>query len=111
MILGVADGAVLIWSLLNWIGIVLEMVGSSIKKHGQYKVLKGDCDCASATWHHHQYRINAVGYLWISDVAERRLSAMFATPHLLMSWLSQFYFLTGVEVWLYGCIWSIQLIV
>ena len=42
IILGVADGAVLIWSLLNWIGIVLEMVGSSIKKHGQYKVLKGD---------------------------------------------------------------------
>ena len=42
IILGVADGSVLIWSLLNWIGIVLEMVGSSIKKHGQYEVLKGD---------------------------------------------------------------------
>ena len=47
MILGVADGAVLIWSLLNWIGIVLEMVGSSIKKHGQYKILKGKCNLAS----------------------------------------------------------------
>ena len=47
----------------------------------------------------------------MSDVAERRLTGMLATPHLLMSWLSQFYFLTGVEVWQYGCIWSIQLIV
>ena len=47
IILGVADGAVLIWSLLNWIGIVLEMVGSSIKKHGQYKILKGKCNLAS----------------------------------------------------------------
>ena len=41
-----------------------------------------------------------LGYLMISDGAERRLLAMLATPHLLMSWLSQFYFLTGVEVWL-----------
>ena len=55
--------------------------------------------------------IITAGYLRISDVAERRLLAMFATPHLLMSWLSQFYFLTGVEVWQYGSIRSIQLIV
>ena len=47
---GVANGGVLVWSLLNWVGIVLEMVGNSIKKHGQYKVLKGDlgfCSLAS----------------------------------------------------------------
>ena len=54
-ILGVANGGVLVWSLLNWVGIVLEMVGNSIKKHSQYKVLKGYLGfCNLASYHQTQ---------------------------------------------------------
>ena len=37
----------------------------------------------------------------MSDVAERRLTGMLATPHLLMSCFSQYYFLRGVKVCLH----------
>ena len=104
-ILGVANGGVLVWSLLNWVGIVLEMVENSIKKHGQYKVLKGYlgfCNLAS----YHQTKVQLLHQvtwgcpMWLSG------DSLGCWP-LLIFWCLASVSITSSEVLRYVCIWSV----
>ena len=67
---------VLIWSLLNFLGITLEGVARAVSTQPAYRRLEDR----------------------MSDQAARRLHALLASPVLVMSSLSNFYFFAGTKV-------------
>ena len=67
---------VLIWSLLNFLGITLEGVARAVSTQPAYRRLEDR----------------------MSDQAARRLHAILASPVLIMSCLSNFYFFAGTQV-------------
>ena len=67
---------VLIWVGLNWLGIMLESFSFSLNKHKYYQSIR---DCIGAR-------------------SERRLCAFLSTFLLIMSCISCYYFLRGIEV-------------
>ena len=67
---------VLIWSLLNFLGITLEGVAKAVSTQPAYRQLEDR----------------------MSEQAARRLHALLASPVLLMSCLSNFYFFAGTQV-------------
>lgn len=66
----------LIWVGLNWLGIMLESFSFSLNKHKYYQSIR---DCIGAR-------------------SERRLCAFLSTFLLIMSCISCYYFLRGIEV-------------
>ena len=68
---------VLIWSLLNFLGISLEGVARVVASQPGYRRLEDG----------------------MSPQMARRLHALLATPLLVMSSLSNFYFFAGTQVW------------
>ena len=71
---------VLTWSLLNFLGITLEGVARAVSTMPAYRRLEDK----------------------MSEQAARRLHALLASPVLLMSCLSNFYFFAGTQVSLAG---------
>ena len=67
---------VLIWSLLNFLGITLEGVARAVSTQPAYRRLEDR----------------------MSEQAARRLHALLASPVLVMSCLSNFYFFAGTQV-------------
>ena len=67
---------VLIWSLLNFLGITLEGVARAVSTQPAYRRLEDR----------------------MSEQAARRLHALLASPVLIMSSLSNFYFFAGTQV-------------
>ena len=67
---------VLIWSLLNFLGITLEGVARAVSTQPAYRRLEDR----------------------MSEQTARRLHAFLASPVLVMSSLSNFYFLAGTQV-------------
>ena len=67
---------VLIWSLLNFLGITLEGVARAVSTQPAYRRLEDR----------------------MSEQAARRLHALLASPVLVMSSLSNFYFFAGTQV-------------
>ena len=67
---------VLIWSLLNFLGITLEGVARAVSTQPAYRRLEDR----------------------MSEQAARRLHALLASPVLIMSCLSNFYFFAGTQV-------------
>ena len=67
---------VLIWSLLNFLGITLEGVARAVSTLPAYRRLEDK----------------------MSEQAARRLHALLASPVLVMSSLSNFYFFAGTQV-------------
>jgi len=67
---------VLIWSLLNFLGITLEGLARAVSVHPSYRTLEDK----------------------ISQQMARRLHALLAAPLLVMSSLSNFYFFAGTQV-------------
>ena len=65
-----------IWSLLNFLGITLEGVAKAVSTQPAYRQLEDK----------------------MSEQAARRLHALLASPVLLMSCLSNFYFFAGTQV-------------
>ena len=67
---------VLIWSLLNFLGITVEAVARALAANPQYRRLEDK----------------------LSGQMMRRLHALLSAPLLIMSCLSQFYFFAGTRV-------------
>ncbi|XP_011880609.1 PREDICTED: protein-cysteine N-palmitoyltransferase Rasp isoform X2 [Vollenhovia emeryi] len=68
---------ILIWTLLNFIGIVIENIGVSIGKSTQYLKIQN---------------------MYLSSKNTRRLHCVLASPLLALSAVSNFYFLGGQEI-------------
>ena len=67
---------ILIWSILNFMGITLEGMARSIGTHPTYRSLEDN----------------------LSGTMVRRLHALLASPLMIMSSLSNFYFFAGIQV-------------
>ncbi|XP_014478468.1 PREDICTED: protein-cysteine N-palmitoyltransferase Rasp [Dinoponera quadriceps] len=68
---------IFIWSLLNFLGIIIESIGVSIGKSTKYRKLQN---------------------MYLSSVNTRRFHCMLASPLLAMSAISNFYFFGGQEI-------------
>lgn len=68
---------IFIWTLLNFIGIVIEDIGVSISKSKQYYKMQNT---------------------YLSSKNTKRLHCILASPLLAMSAISNFYFLGGQEI-------------
>lgn len=68
---------IFIWTLLNFIGVVIESVGVSIGKSTQYRKIQN---------------------IYLSAMNTRRFHCILASPLLAMSTISNFYFFGGEEI-------------
>lgn len=68
---------IFVWSLLNFIGVVIENIGVSIGKSIQYRQIKN---------------------MYLSSINTRRFHCILASPLLAMSAISNFYFFGGEEI-------------
>ncbi|XP_032672275.1 protein-cysteine N-palmitoyltransferase Rasp isoform X1 [Odontomachus brunneus] len=68
---------IFIWTLLNFIGVVIESVGVSIGKSTQYRKIQN---------------------MYLSTMNTRRFHCILASPLLAMSAISNFYFFGGQEI-------------
>jgi hypothetical protein len=85
---------VLIWSCLNFLGITCEGLARAVGRNTSYQQWEG-CEYQLSVAHITLLSIPP-GYL--GHRAVRRLHALLASPLLVMSSLSNFYFFAGKEV-------------
>lgn len=69
---------IFVWSLLNFLGIILETLGTNISETEKYKLFK-------------------VKYLK-TDAMETRFKALMCTPLLILSAVSNFYLFAGIDI-------------